>query len=87
MSRYTAHPDINKVDFHTALGQAIRARREAAGMTQAAVARAIGSSQSTVEKWENGYSPAPSFAVWRLAHLFDCSCDALMVDPAREVAA
>jgi hypothetical protein len=40
------------VDFRVRLGRAVRRRREAAGMTQAQLARAIGSSQSRMAKAE-----------------------------------
>ena len=40
------------VDFRVRLGRAVRRRREAAGMTQVQLARAIGSSQSRVAKAE-----------------------------------
>jgi hypothetical protein len=40
------------VDFRLRLGREVRRRREAAGMTQAQLARAIGSSQSRMAKAE-----------------------------------
>lgn len=71
----------DKVRFQAAVGAAIRKHRHAAGMSQTQVAKAIGVSQTSVDNYEDGTSAPPSFVVWQLAHLFDCTADDLLVDP------
>lgn len=43
------------LDLHAALGRALRARREEAGLTQVSAAKQLGSSQSRVAKMEAGH--------------------------------
>jgi transcriptional regulator with XRE-family HTH domain len=81
------HPDAEKTAFHEALGSSIRRHREAAGLSQRQVGEAVGTTGSAIDKYEDGATPAPSFVVWKLAHLFNVTTDELMVDPSGEVAA
>lgn len=61
------------------LGAAVRARREAAGLTQMKLARQIGVSQTAVSDWETNVSRPGGDRLIRLA-------DALLIDP-RELTA
>jgi transcriptional regulator with XRE-family HTH domain len=81
------HRGAHKQAFHWAMGEAIRRKRTELGIMQYKAAEAIGISASSLDNYEEGTTPAPSFVVWQLAHLFDCSTDELMVDPKKDVAA
>lgn len=87
MSGRPRHDRDERGIFHEAMGRAIRAHRNAAGMSQRQLGEQLRISHALVDKYEHGITPAPSFVVWKLAHLFNCTTDDLMVDPAKEVAA
>lgn len=55
----------------------IRELREAAGLTQADVARHLGLDETTVAKWEAGVSYPRAACLPKLADLFSCTIDAL----------
>lgn len=55
----------------------IRELREAAGLTQADVVRAMGVDQAAVCRWENGQSMPRAAKLPALADLFGCTIDAL----------
>lgn len=52
------------------LGEVIRARREACGMTQELVAQKLGVSRQAVGKWESGKSEPSTTNLTALAELF-----------------
>lgn len=52
------------------LGEVIRARREACGMTQELVAQKLGVSRQAVGKWESGKSEPSTTNLMALAELF-----------------
>ena len=54
----------------TSLGEVIRARREACGMTQELVAQKLGVSRQAVGKWESGKSEPSTTNLMALAELF-----------------
>ena len=57
------------------VGKRLKALRESIGISQAKLARAIGSTQSSINRYENGQS-TPSIAVFRnYANYFDVSLD------------
>jgi DNA-binding XRE family transcriptional regulator len=72
------HPDGKKIAFQAAMGAALRTHRAASGMTLAAIATAIGTSASTLQKFETGELATPSWIVAALADLFGVTTDALM---------
>jgi transcriptional regulator with XRE-family HTH domain len=83
----TRHPDGTKIQFQTGVARAIRRTREAHGLTQLQVARAIGTSQSHINKIEDGTVATPAYTIYLLAILFDCTTDDLLCDPSDEAAA
>lgn len=56
---------------------AIRARRESRGLTQQAVADALGVGQTAVSQWERGQVTPTLRNVALLSRLLDCSIDDL----------
>lgn len=64
-------------DQPSTLGQRIRAVRLAWGWTQAALAKALGSSQSIVSEWEKDISKPSGAPLLALANLFGLSVNAL----------
>lgn len=61
------------------LGTQIRARREALGLSQAALAKEIGVTQSRVSNWERGYrNVIGSTLLTRLADALKTSTDYLL---------
>jgi transcriptional regulator with XRE-family HTH domain len=75
--RCTKYPGGRKIRLHALIGAAIRAKREAAGETQASLAAAIGCGKSALDKSESGAGAA----VWMLAAIaehYDCTIDELV---------
>jgi len=64
-------------DQPSSLGQRIRVVRVAWGWTQAALAKALGSSQSIVSEWEKDISKPSGAPLLALANLFGLSVNAL----------
>ena len=60
------------------LGEALKARRTAAGYTQEYVAEALGVSRQAVSKWENGTSEPSTANLMALAKLYGVSVDELL---------
>lgn len=75
-------PNAEKIRFHAALGRKIREHRDRVGLTQRKVAELLGLTASALDKYEDGTTAAPSYVVWRIAHILDCTTDDLMVDVA-----
>ena len=57
----------------------LKAKRKEAGYTQAEVATYIGLSQPQYSAWENGKSRIDHVSLEKLAHLFDCTVDELII--------
>jgi transcriptional regulator with XRE-family HTH domain len=72
-------PAKNAVISKQELGQRVRALREARGMSQTAVARALGATQSNVSEMERGVRGMTIHQVTKLAHVLDTSTDAILV--------
>lgn len=66
--REAKRPEL-KAD-RASLGEVIRARREACGMTQELVAQKLGVSRQAVGKWESGKSEPSTTNLMALAELF-----------------
>lgn len=62
------------------LGEAIRERRIACGMTQEFVADSLGISRQAVSKWENGNSEPSTSNLYALAELYGVSVEDLLRD-------
>ena len=60
------------------LGEALKARRTAAGYTQEYVAETLGVSRQAVSKWENGTSDPSTANLMALAKLYGLSVDELL---------
>lgn len=60
------------------LGEALKARRTAAGYTQEYVAETLGVSRQAVSKWENGASEPSTANLMALAKLYGLSVDELL---------
>jgi transcriptional regulator with XRE-family HTH domain len=58
----------------------IKKRREAAGLTQAQLARAMGVSEVTVQKWETGTRKPRSTRLKKLASALRCKAADLIGD-------
>lgn len=60
------------------LAQALKSRRTARGLTQEAVAEALGVSRQAVSKWENGSSEPSTANLLALAKLYGVDLEALL---------
>ncbi len=60
------------------IGQKLKTARAAAGLTQEAVAEALGVSRQTISNWENSRTYPDIVSVIRLSDLYDISLDALL---------
>ena len=67
------------------LGKRIAARRKALGLTQDALAEQLGITAQAVSKWENGQSCPDITILPKLAEIFDCTTDALLGVPPKEM--
>lgn len=69
---------LNSVEIESTMKEKIRARREAAGLTQGEVAARMGyQSASIVTLWESGERKPPSDKLPQLARILGCSIDDL----------
>ena len=57
------------------VGKRLKALRESIGFSQVKMAEAIGSTQSSVNRYENGQSTSPVALFRRYADYFDMSLD------------
>lgn len=73
--------DQNRL-VHTqmSIGENIRIRREKKGLTQKALAEAIGSGENTVAGWEKDKNAPPGDKVVCMANLFRCSTDEILLE-------
>lgn len=60
------------------MGEKLRAARQAAGMTQAQLAAAIGCKQKDVSRWEAGQIEPGVLIVKKMAQALGCSMDELV---------
>lgn len=60
------------------MGEKLRAARQAAGMTQAQLAEAIGCKQKDVSRWEAGLIEPGVLTVKKMAQALGCSMDDLV---------
>ena len=60
---------INNNEGPTITGIELQARREALGLSQVALAKALSVAQTTVSRWESGASRVPSGVVEELLHM------------------
>lgn len=77
--RSPVYPDGNKIAFHAAVGDAIRAHREARGLSLMQLAETAGVSKSTLGKVEAGEAACPAYVVMRVARACGCTTDALLM--------
>lgn len=71
------HPEAAKTAFNEMVGRCVRTHRNAAALSQARLADAIGVSQSTMQHIESGAIPCPLFALRNIAEVVDCTLDDL----------
>ena len=71
------YSDIIKQEVMSVIN--LKAKRKEAGYTQAEVATYIGLSQPQYSAWENGKSRIDHVSLEKLAHLFDCTVDELII--------
>jgi len=69
----------------TALGRRMADARAAKGLSQTAVAVALGVDKTTVSKWESGDRTPGLRLLLRLGELYSVSYDLLLVDHVEEV--
>ena len=69
----------------TALGRRMADARAAKGLSQTAVAVALGVDKTTVSKWESGDRTPGLRLLLRLGELYGVSYDLLLVDHVEEV--
>jgi transcriptional regulator with XRE-family HTH domain len=62
------------------IGDNLKEKREAMGLSQSALARMIGSGENTYIGWEKGKNPPPADKLGELAKLFRCSADELIFE-------
>ena len=60
------------------MGEKLKAARQAAGMTQAQLAAALGCKVKDVSRWENGHVEPGVLTVKRMARALGCSIDDLV---------
>ncbi|MCQ4285800.1 helix-turn-helix domain-containing protein [Pseudomonas stutzeri] len=62
------------------VGENIRQKREAAKLSQDALATMIGSTAKTVARWESDANFPGGDAVIQMAHVFGCSTDEILLE-------
>ena len=60
------------------MGEKLRAARQAAGMTQAQLADALGCRVKDVSRWENGHVEPGALTLKKMAQALGCSMDDLV---------
>lgn len=70
--------DLDPEKYSHRVASAIRARREGAGITQAAFADAVGVSVSAVYNWENGHRAPVLDMLPKIAEALGCTVSELM---------
>lgn len=69
-------------DFDVELGAAVRARREAQGVTQAQLGNALGVTFQQVQKYERGSNRIAAAALAKIAATLDTTASELLGEPA-----
>ena len=72
------HPDAWKVRLYALVGQRMRERREAAGISVRALADELGVSSGSIAKFEAGETPITLAVLYKATEVFDCTADDLM---------
>ena len=65
-------------EFITALGRRIKESRKEAGMSQRALARAVGTSQGAISQYENGRYVMSIWMLMKLCEVLGASADELL---------
>ena len=80
LRKYIRSEPVRKEKAETArsLGEVLKQRRAACGMTQEFVAEALGVSRQAVSKWESGRSDPSTTNLMALAKLFDVPPEELL---------
>ena len=68
-------------DFNARLGAAVRARREARGLTQAELGKALGVTFQQVQKYERGTNRIAAATLAKIADALDTPASDLMGEP------
>ena len=68
----------------TKFGENLMRYRRKAGLTQEALAEALGVSRQAVGKWETGATYPETEKLIRISELFDCSLDELLKEGEKE---
>lgn len=71
---------IQVVVIPMSIGENIRLKREAMGLSQKALAEAIESGENTLAGWEKDKNPPPGDKVVAMAKLFGCSTDEILLE-------
>lgn len=72
--------NFEAVQTTMSIGENIRQRREAAGMSQKKLADAIGCGMTTLVGWEKDVNAPPGDKVVAMAKLFGCSTDEILLE-------
>lgn len=72
------YPNGDKIRFHAAVGQRLREKREAAGMSQRELADTLGISKSHLQKIEEGVQTPTVYLLAKAADEWDCTLDDLV---------
>lgn len=72
--------DLNAAELPMSIGENIKQKREAAGMSQKTLAEAIDSGENTVAGWEKDKNAPPGDKVVMMARLFGCSTDEILLE-------
>lgn len=72
--------ELQKAALVRAVGQAIGARRAAAGLSQEKVAEALGITREAVSRMETGVAVPTVVRLAELAEIFDCGIEELLTD-------
>ena len=70
----------NAAELPMSIGENIRQKREAVGMSQKTLAEAIESGENTVAGWEKDKNAPPGDKVVMMARLFGCSTDEILLE-------
>ncbi|MCQ2990923.1 helix-turn-helix domain-containing protein [Pseudomonas tremae] len=71
---------FNAAELPMSIGENIRQKREAAGMSQKTLAETIESGENTVAGWEKDKNAPPGDKVVAMARLFGCSTDEILLE-------
>lgn len=72
--------DFEAAQTTMSIGENIRQRREAAGMSQKKLAEALGCGMTTLVGWEKDVNAPPGDKIVMMAKLFGCSTDEILLE-------